>query len=175
MLSRTSLKLVALAVALLAVAIVARLSIAEIFVVPSRSMEPSLTPGDQVVVVRLHRGDSPSRGDVVVFVDDEGRAWIKRVIGLPGDSVTIDGARVEVNGTTLSEPWARTGDAREQSTHLVPAGHYFVLGDNRANSDDSRVWGFVSRESLRGRARLICWSRAERGAVRWDRILTTID
>ncbi|MBI2214721.1 MAG: signal peptidase I [Acidobacteria bacterium] len=173
--TRTSQKLVALIVVLFSITLIARLSVAEICRVPSRSMEPSLTPGDQVVVMRFHARDSPRRGEVVVFEDDEGRAWIKRVIGLPGDSVAVDGGRVTVNGTTLSEPYARKGGGHERSVHLVPAGHYFVLGDNRASSDDSRVWGFVTRESLRGRARVICWSRAEGGDVRWDRILTAIE
>lgn len=173
--SRTSLKLFAFTVVIVGAAIVARLAVAEIFRVPSRSMEPVLSPGDQVVVTRLHRGDEPQRGEVVVFDGDDGQVRVKRVIGLPGDSVAIDGAHVIVNGTTLSEPYALTDPAAEKSTHVVPAGHYFVLGDNRDNSDDSRNWGFVARESLRGRARFICWSRAAGGNVRWQRLFSPVD
>ncbi|MFA6957885.1 MAG: signal peptidase I [Thermoanaerobaculia bacterium] len=173
--ARSSLKLLAFSVALVSAAIAARLAVAEIYRVPSRSMEPSLAPGDQVVVTRLHRSDEPRRGEVVVFEGDDGRAWIKRVIGLPGDSVAIDGVRVIVNGTTLAEPYALGDPAAAKSTHVVPAGHYFVLGDNRAHSDDSRSWGFVARESLRGRARVICWSRSAGGSVQWHRLLMAVD
>jgi signal peptidase I len=158
-----------------AAAVDARLAVAEIYRVPSRSMEPSLSPGDQVVVMRLHQGDEPQRGEVVVFEGDDGRAWIKRIIGLPGDSVAIDGGHVLVNGTTLSEPYARSDPEEGRSTHVVPAGHYFVMGDNRGNSDDSRDWGFVARESLRGRARVICWSRAAGGSVQWHRLFKPVD
>ena len=171
---RVIVRLLALPAALVVAALAARLSIAEVYRVPSRSMEPALAPGDQVVVTRL-RGTLPKRGDVVVFEDDEERAWIKRVIGLPGDSVVVEGAHVAVNGATLAEPWAGEASADARATHLVPAGHYFVMGDNRANSDDSRVWGFVARESIVGRARLICWSRADHGAIRWERLLSSVE
>jgi len=173
--ARSSLKLLVFAAALVAAAVAARIAVAEIYRVPSRSMEPALSPGDQVIVVRLHRGDEPRRGEVVVFEGDDGRARIKRIIGLPGDSVAIDGAQVIVNGTTLAEPYALVDREAGRSTHVVPAGHYFVLGDNRGNSDDSRDWGFVARESLRGRARMICWSRAAGGGVRWSRLFTPVD
>ncbi|MGK2857121.1 MAG: signal peptidase I [Thermoanaerobaculia bacterium] len=167
-------RLLALPAVLVVAALGARLFVAEVYRVPSRSMEPALEPGDQVVVTHLG-GTLPRRGDVVVFEDDDGRAWIKRVIGLPGDSVVVEGAHVSVNGTTLTEPWAGAPSADARATHLVPAGHYFVMGDNRANSDDSRAWGFVAGEAIVGRARLICWSRAERGPVRWGRLLSTVD
>lgn len=171
---RAIVRLLALPAALVVTALGARLFVAEVYRVPSRSMEPSLAPGDQVIVTPI-RSSLPQRGDVVVFEDDGGRAWIKRVIGLPGDSVVVEGAHVSVNGTTLVEPWAGVASADARATHLVPAGHYFVMGDNRANSDDSRAWGFVARESIVGRARLICWSRAEHGPVRWSRLLSPVD
>lgn len=174
--SRSTPRLIALAAALLvAASLLARFAVAEIYRVPSRSMEPALAPGDQVVVVRFHRGEGPRRGEVVVFEDVEGRAWIKRVIGLPGDAVAVEGTHVAINGSTLAEPWARGVSARGRSVHLVPAGHYFVMGDNRENSDDSRAWGFVPREAMLGRARLVCWSRADEGGVRWERLLAPVE
>jgi signal peptidase I len=168
-------RLVALPTLLVAGAIAARLSIAGVFGVPSRSMEPALLPGDQLVAARVARGEDLARGDVVVFEGPGDRALVKRVVGLPGDSIVVAGSRVVVNGTTLPEPYALPDRSAAASTHLVPSGHYFVMGDNRAHSEDSRVWGFVAREAIVGRARLVFWSRDSRGAVRWARIGTPVE
>lgn len=130
-----------------------------IYSIPSESMAPTLEVGDQIVVTR-YLGSAPQRGDVIVFrspADDE--LMVKRVIGLPGDLVDSRLGRVRVGGYTLPEPYvlrqAATGAIDQQ---VVPQESYFVLGDNRDDSVDSRSWGVVPRSMVVGRARLVLWS-----------------
>ena len=150
--------------------------VTEAFAVPSSSMAPTLLPGDHLVVVRYLLGE-PRRGDVVVFDDGTGTMFVKRVIGLSGDSVQVDGGRVLVNGAPLDEE-AYTAPSRSSSVtvHVVPRGHLFLLGDNRDHSEDSRTFGFVSRQALVGRARLIYWSTTVDAprTVRWERVIRVI-
>lgn len=131
-----------------------------IYSIPSRSMAPTLEVGDQIVVTRYMRTE-PERGEVIVFrsplAADE--LMVKRVIGVPGDVVDSRLGRVRVGGHTLAEPYvlraAATGAIEAQ---IIPADSYYVLGDNRDDSLDSRAWGYVSRERIVGRARLVLWS-----------------
>jgi signal peptidase I len=127
--------------------------------VESISMQPTLYPGDYVIVNKLayRLKGSPDRGDVIVFRYPPNPAaipYIKRVIGLPGDQIHIADGRVSVNGQLVVEPYLvvptnRGGD------WSVPEGQLFVMGDNRNNSSDSRSWGFVPLENIIGRAELI--------------------
>jgi len=132
-----------------------------LYVIPSSSMAPTLVPGDHIVVTPYRFGKKPSRGDVIVFrsprADDE--LMIKRVIGTPGDLVETRAGRVIVCGHALTEPYvtaqATSGAIAPQ---IIPADSYFVLGDNRADSLDSRSWGVLPREAVVGKAKLILWS-----------------
>jgi signal peptidase I len=142
-------------------------------------MEPTLLPGDHVLVVRyLLRG--PRRGDVVVFADgsDEG-SFIKRVIGLPGDSVQLAGGRVLINGEAFAEDaYAHPSESPSDTVHIVPRDHVFLLGDNRDHSFDSREFGFVPIGALVGRARLVYWSSSPAGhlaGVRWGRLFQSVE
>jgi len=130
-----------------------------IYSIPSESMAPTLAVGDQIVVTPYFGGE-PDRGHVVVFrspVDDE--LLVKRVIATPGELVDSRLGRVRVGGHTLAEPYvlrvAATGAIQSQ---VIPTESYFVLGDNRDDSIDSRSWGVVPRSAIVGRARLILWS-----------------
>jgi signal peptidase I len=130
-----------------------------IYSIPSASMTPTLHPGDQIVVTRYF--GKPERGHVIVFespiATDE--LMVKRVVGLPGDLIDSRLGRVRIGGYTLPEPYvlrpAATGAIEAQ---LVPNDAYFVLGDNRDESLDSRSWGVVPREAIVGRARIVLWS-----------------
>lgn len=132
-----------------------------LYVIPSPSMVPTLVPGDHVVVTPYRFHAQPHRGDVIVFrsmrVADE--LMIKRVIGTPGDLVETRAGRVIVSGHAVPEPYvaaqAATGFISPQ---IVPADCYFVLGDNRTDSLDSRNWGVLPREMIVGRARMVLWS-----------------
>ena len=142
----------------IALGLLARAAI-HIYSIPTESMLPTLEVGDQIVVTRYFTG-SPARGHIVVFrspLDDE--LMVKRVVGLPGDLVDSRLGRVRVGGYTIPEPYllspAASGAIQSQ---IVPAGTYFVLGDNRGDSVDSRNWGFVPEALIVGRARLILWS-----------------
>jgi signal peptidase I len=127
--------------------------------VEGSSMEPTLKHGEFVVVNRLaYRWKDLQRGDIVVFyypLDPE-RRFIKRVIGLPGDTVEMRDGQVWVNGRPLQETYIRKGGL-EDGVWKVEEGHIFVLGDNRANSSDSRAWGLLSTRDVIGRAVLIYW------------------
>ncbi len=132
-----------------------------LYVIPSASMAPTLVPGDHIVVTPYRFRDRPSRGDVIVFHSTQAadELMIKRVIGIPGDLVETRGGRVLVSGHALPEPYiAAQAASGAISAQIVPADSYFVLGDNRADSLDSRSWGVLSGDRVVGRARMVLWS-----------------
>jgi signal peptidase I len=142
--------------------------VAQPYLVQQMSMEHSLEPGDYVLVDKLTpHFDDYHRGDVIVFTPPPGfedggtTPFIKRVIGEPGDTVAIHDGKVWVNGDALVEPYLYENQATDpppaQSTWVVPAGELFVLGDHRAASQDSRVFGFIEKSSVIGRAWLRYW------------------
>ena len=167
------------------------------FTIPSGSMMDTLLVGDYILVNKFLYGAElpfsdthlpgfrkPERGDIVVFKypNDESRDFIKRIIAVAGDTVQVQDNRVKLNGRPIDEPYARPGSIPAvQSGHcgylygcdplVVPPGSYFVMGDNRDNSQDSRYWGFVRREKIRGKAFLIYWSwNGESHWPRWGRL-----
>jgi signal peptidase I len=109
----------------------------------------------------------PHRGDVIVFryPQDPSRDFIKRVIGLPGDIVEIVDGTVYVDGVALDEPYINGVSHSNYDKTVVPAGDYFVLGDNRNNSSDSRSWGFVPEQNIIGQAMFTYWPLSELGGV----------
>jgi signal peptidase I len=127
--------------------------------VDGSSMVPTLTNGQFVMVNRLiYRYSDPDHGDVVVFhyPRDPTQEYIKRIIGLPGDTVTIANGHVYINGQEIDEPYI-AASTRASGEWQVPGDHIFVLGDNRNNSQDSRNFGFVSMENVIGKAIFIYW------------------
>jgi signal peptidase I len=129
-------------------------------VVRGSSMTPGIHDGDRIVIDHLSYvlGDV-QRGDIVVleYPLDPTVDYIKRVIGLPGDEIRIDGDRVCVNGRPIEEPYVDTQDSRTHLALTVQPGTYFVLGDNRPHSSDSREFGLVPRENLVGKVDLRVW------------------
>ena len=165
-------------------------SLVQAFVIPTGSMENNLLIGDHLLVNKFVFGPTDSRlertllpmstlrrGDVVVFKypEEPERDYIKRVIGLPGEKLELKDKKVYINGQPLDEPYVHflfPPGAEDESGEdfdvrvkygpvTVPAGHYFMMGDNRDNSQDSRIWGFVPRENIIGRPLLIYWSLAD--------------
>ena len=160
------------------------------FKIPTGSMEPNLLIGDHLLVNKLVYSPSLgpledalfgkkaiARGHVVVFKfpEDPARDFIKRVIGLPGETIEIKGKQILVNGAPLVEPYAhfieaplrpddpeyglRGSSIRDDwGPQVVPEGQLLVLGDNRDNSRDSRFWGFLPKDQVKGRALLVYWS-----------------
>jgi signal peptidase I len=131
------------------------------------SMEPNLHEGQFVIVNRLaYRWEIPSRGDIVVFRFplNPDRRFIKRVIGLPGDSVSIVAGTVYVNNETLNEPYLAV-TPRYSGDWVVGENEIFVLGDNRNNSSDSQNWGALPLENIIGKAFLIYWPPTEAGII----------
>ena len=164
-----------------------RTFVVQAFKIPTGSMEQNLLIGDHLLVNKFvfsptatgaERSILPvtsiKRGDVIVFKypEDPERDFIKRVIGLPGDVVEVRHKRVYIDGRPLDEPYVYylrppsdvaspfgVGDLREQYGPVtVPPSEYFVMGDNRDNSQDSRYWGFLPRGLVKGRALVIYWS-----------------
>ena len=158
-------------------AMVIRTFIVQAFKIPSGSMLQTLQVGDHILVSKfLYRFTSPARGDILVFKfpQDETRDFIKRVIGLSGDTVELRGKTLLINGKPLEEPYAiyeSTNPFRDPFGPVtVPPGHLFMMGDNRDSSQDSRAWGFLDAEKVRGKAFVIYWSWDTRWTVRWSRI-----
>ncbi len=137
-----------------------RLFIAQPFIVSGESMSPTFENGEYLIVDELtYRLDQPKRGDVVIFryPRNPSEFFIKRIIGLPGETVTIKNGQVEVlttSGATLalSEPYVKNLGNGADATYTVDQSSYFVMGDNRPESSDSRIWGLMPRENLIGRA-----------------------
>ena len=124
------------------------------------SMLPGLQTDDYVLVNKIaYLFHAPERGDVIVFHYplDTSEDFIKRVIGLPGDTVTLDNKTVQVDGVVLHEPYISEAYNPSGKTIKVPQDEYFVLGDNRPLSDDSRDWGFVPKADLVGKAVIVYW------------------
>ncbi|MEN3186914.1 MAG: signal peptidase I [Atribacterota bacterium] len=148
----------------LVIALLIRYFVVEGYYIPSSSMEPTLIPGERVLVAKFYyRFTEPKRGDIVVFryPIDNRRNLIKRLVGLPGETVEIRDGVVRVDGELLQ---GNSFNRRYydvgyygQGEHVVPPGSYFVLGDNSENSDDSRFWGYVPRKNILGRAFLVYW------------------
>ena len=188
-----------------------RTFVVQAFKIPTGSMEPNLLVGDHLLVNKFvfaptlssaERAVLPMtdirRGDIVVFKypEDPERDFIKRVIGLSGETIELKDRQIRVNGRAIQEPYAHylprpagsaggevtTGDVRERyGPVVVPAGSVFVMGDNRDNSQDSRYWGFLPKENIKGKALMIYWSfdSSEGGLnlftqTRWARILQQI-
>ncbi len=135
--------------------------------VESISMIPTLHPGDFVIVNKLsYELNEPARGDIVVFrlPRDPSQRYIKRVIGLPGDEIMIRAGDVYLNGEQLVEPYVSVTTSRGGSWN-VPPDSYFVMGDNRNNSSDSRVWGFVPSDNIIGKGLLVYWPPQKWGVL----------
>jgi signal peptidase I len=132
------------------------------------SMEPQIRSGEYVLINTFaYRIGEPRRGDIVAFAHDgDTRAiFIKRVVGVPGDRIRIDRGRVYVNAAFLAEPYVRHADNRSFDEVTVPPSSVYVLGDNRAQSEDSRFFGPVSDALLVGRALAGVWPPRMLGAL----------
>ena len=137
-----------------------RVFLAQPFVVDGESMYPTFTNGDYLIIDQLtYRLEEPKRGDVVVFryPGDPRVFYIKRIVGLPGETISIQEGKVSItqadgSALTLPEPYVVAEDATYTLTTTLGADRYFVMGDNRPKSSDSRVWGTLPKENLVGRA-----------------------
>jgi signal peptidase I len=128
--------------------------------VPSASMEPTIPDPCYILVNKLSTEFSkPYRGEVVVFrfPDDTSQTFVKRIIGLPGDTVKVTNTAVYINGKLLKEPYAKGPNLDGLGTYHVPPGHYFMMGDNRPVSKDSRFWQhkYVARSAIIGQAEFV--------------------
>jgi signal peptidase I len=145
----------------LAIVLVVNLLLAQPRIVYGQSMEPSLHENERVIVdLIVYRFRQPRRGEIIILdvpARSDKSPLIKRVIGLPGDFVEIKDGGVYVNGYLLSEPYLDQLTPGNMAAHLVPEAHLFVLGDNRGSSNDSRYFGMVPYENIRGRAWLRYW------------------
>ena len=163
-----------LAIALL-VAIVLRVFVAEPRFIPSNSMEPTLHIGDRLLVEKVSTHlHSPQVGNIVVFEPPPQlrqygytgkQAFIKRVIAIPGETVTVSDHQVFVNGIPLQESYILEPPDYLMGTVTVPPGNIFVMGDNRNDSNDSHVWGVLPQDNVIGVARFRFWPLARAGAV----------
>jgi signal peptidase I len=139
--------------------------------VEGTSMLPMLEDQDRLFINKIaYRVGDIHRGDVVVFEypRDHAKSYIKRVIALPGDKLRIDDGQVYVNGVRLKEPYVpnRFADDRSQPEMLLPANEYFVMGDHRSISSDSREFGPVDRDLIYGKAVFVYWPMEQVGVVR---------
>ena len=155
-------------------ALVIKTFLFQAFYIPSESMEPTLKPGDRVLVNKLsYRFHPIHRGDIVVFKTPPSEAsdptikdLIKRVIGLPGDKIEERGNNVYINDRLLNEPYLPPGTPTTSlPPRIVPPGQYFVMGDNRTNSKDSRFIGTIPRSLIVGRAFVRVWPLSSVGLL----------
>lgn len=181
-------------------ALLIRTFIVQAFKIPSGSMIPTLLVGDHILVWKIIYGvkipftdqyliefGDPQKGDIIVFKfpKDEEKDFIKRVMGVPGDTIELRDKKVLLNGKPLKEPYAihqephiMPGEFQPRDNYgpiEVPPHSYFVMGDNRDHSLDSRFWGFVDRNKIKGRAFIIYFSwNGEDSWIRWDRLFSLV-
>lgn len=143
-----------------------RLFIIQPFYIPSQSMEPTLMPDDRIIVnMLLYRFRAPQRGDIIVFhyPNDPSRDFVKRLVAFAGETVAIRDNTLLINGRRMDEPYLPHETMADFAPYKVPPGCYFVLGDNRNDSDDSRFWGpgntpeALPGGNIIGKAFLVYW------------------
>jgi signal peptidase I len=151
-------------------AVIIRFFLFQPFYIPSGSMEPTLKPGDRIIVNKLiYRYSQPERGDIMVFKypRDPARDFIKRAVGLPEETVEIKNSKVYINNKEIPQPFLEPGlQFGSFGPVEVPEGSYFMMGDNRNNSEDSRVWGTLPRENMVGKAMFIYWPISRIGMIK---------
>jgi signal peptidase I len=153
----------------LAIVLAVNLFLAQPRTVHGQSMEPNLHEAERVIVDLVSfRFRPPRHGEIIVLDVPEADSdpLIKRVIGLPGETVEIRQGAVYLNGRKLDEPYLQQITPGDMGPQIVPEGHVFVLGDNRGNSNDSRYFGVVSFEAILGRAWVSYWPPREVGLVK---------
>ena len=152
------------------VGLVVKALLVQVFFVPSSSMAPTLNPGERVAVDKLlYRLDGIDRGDVIVFDAPDGQAHdtlVKRVVATGGDEVAASGGHLTLNGETVEEPYLPDGTVTlDFGPVAVPNGHLFVLGDNRMDSLDSRMFGAIPSDAVIGRPLLRVWPPSNIGPL----------
>ncbi|PID74936.1 MAG: signal peptidase I [Desulfobacterales bacterium] len=152
--------------------------------IPSMAMSPTLFIGDHILVDKfVYKGSEPKRGDIIVFPypGKPSLDFVKRIIGLEGDTIEIKNKQLYINGNKYIEKYITNSDplilSPEDSPRdnygpvTIPKGKYFVMGDNRDNSHDSRFWKFVDKSEVKGEVKSIYWSwDSKTHQVRWGRI-----
>jgi len=170
---KENIKVLAIALSL---SLLVRILIAEPRYIPSDSMMPTLEVGDRLVIEKVsYNFHPPATGDIIVFEPPQqlqrygyakNQAFIKRVIGLPGDIIRIEDGKVYINDQPLPENYiAEPPEYALLTSVKVPEGQYFVMGDNRNNSNDSHIWGFLPRKNIIGRAIFRFWPYQRLGSV----------
>ncbi|PKN77419.1 MAG: signal peptidase I [Deltaproteobacteria bacterium HGW-Deltaproteobacteria-10] len=178
------------------IAVFIRTFIMQAYKIPSRSMVPKLVVGDHLLVNKFIYGvkipylrntllpiTDPQRGDIVVFIypNDRSKDFIKRVIGVAGDTIEIKNKKIFLNGKEYTDSYGIYSDSITYPAAMqprdnfgpvtVPAASLFVMGDNRDESADSRFWGFVDLKDVEGKAFVIYWSwNSEDHSLRWQRL-----
>ena len=166
--------MIVIALALLA-AFVIRTFVFQTFYIPSGSMEPTLQVGDRIIVSKLsYDVHSPHRGDIVVFhapareatvcADPSIKDLVKRIIGMPGETISSQGNTILINGKPLAQPWfSPVPRGPEITPTKIPSNSYFVMGDNRTNSCDSRDWGTLPQGNIIGHVVFRIWPISQIG------------
>jgi signal peptidase I len=157
------------------------------FKIPAGSMEPTLLIGDHILVDRQMSARNPKRGDLVIFEypEDPSKDFVKRVVAVGGDIVAIRDKELYINNSPVKESYsvhkeldviqASQNPRDNYGPETVPTGSYFMMGDNRDRSYDSRFWGFVEKSKIKGTVRNIYWSwDRNKNEVRWNRIGTKV-
>lgn len=150
---------------------------------PSAAMEPTLLVGDHILVDQRKSAREPHRWDLVIFEypEDPTKDFIKRVVAIGGDTVEIRSKHLFINGAPVTEPYVAHNETNiipasenprdNLAPRVVPAGSYFMMGDNRDRSYDSRFWGFVPKDKVKGTVKSVYWSwNKEKFTVRWNRL-----
>lgn len=172
-----------------AIEIAIKSNIIQAYNIPSGAMMPTLLQGDHILVDKcIYKNNAPRRGDIIIFPYpvDPSQDFIKRLIGLEGDTIEIRDKQLYINNEIFPESYIVNKDPRTipASQHprdffgpiTIPKNSLFVMGDNRDNSYDSRYWGVVAKESVKGKVKSLYWSwNREEFKVRWERIGKTIE
>jgi len=148
----------------LILALIIRAFVIQVFYIPSGSMEPTLEIGDRIIVNKfIYRFSAPKRFDIIVFeypytkAGEKKKDYIKRIIGLPDETLEVRDGDVFINGVKLNEKHMMSKDMSGFSKFKVPFDSYFMMGDNRGNSADSRVWGYMPKKFIKGPAVFRIW------------------